>query len=217
MADWNSRLIIKHLFVLNYKSSEKDLNKVIDIAVVTTDGKYVEYEFRITQNDLTFFTVSRFKSLFADFQFTPNSDVCFYDNIREKHPLYMFVSIIAQQMMFPIKWISADKIVGRIGSLFPHYLNKPVTPGHYKNVRKGCLRNIHLIWKRVIRNGRCPWITADYDAYLNTVAQKMRARKRLLRLGAWYQVLKTNQSAKVKKSAEKRKERLKSGIDGPEF
>lgn len=166
-----------------------DGNTMIDIAIITENGSYVEYEMRWVKDVMTFDVAKRIRMFFTDYRFTPKTDLCVMDIMQEKEPLYEYFQFLAQQIGFKIHRVNLDKITARLKSQIPRITIVNERDLDEKSPNAASIR-LNRIWQNMVSRGRCRWISKQYDQHLQTVSSYIRKHKKILRVGAYYQALK---------------------------
>lgn len=171
---------IRNMFISMVPAYGGDSGSIYDVAILTPEDGYVEYELRFCYNRMTHVAFDTIKSLLSDYRFTRKSEVCMTDNVPDKNPLRMYISILAQQMEFTVRSASAKKISDRLCGII-HGIKKRIT---YDRELKN--QHIGVIWNYLVETGKCGWITQAYDEYLAKLGSQQRRRKKLVRIGAYY-------------------------------
>jgi hypothetical protein len=86
---------IRNMFISMIPNYGEESGSIFDIGILTPEDGYIEYELRFHYNKITNTAFDTIKSLLTDYRFTNNSEVCMTDNILERNPLYMYLSILA--------------------------------------------------------------------------------------------------------------------------
>lgn len=171
---------IRNMFVSMIPDYGKEIGAMYDIAILTPNDQYIEYEFRFCYNRMTHVAYNTIKSLLVDYRFTNNSEVCMTDNIPHKNPLYMYLAILAQQIEFNICHASIKKISDRLCGI-TWGIKKRITDD-----RELTRPHIATIWNYLVESGKCGWVTPAYNDYIFTLNSQQRRRKKLVRIGAYY-------------------------------
>lgn len=175
-----TKIHIKFLFIQHYYKS----NRIVDIAIITNDYKYIEYELEFRQKHITVYVANRIRNLFADFIIDSTTDVCFYENIKFDEPLYVYLQLLAQHIRFNMHKVNVTQMtrqICKVHNLVGTRKASSITSWHMlKAWNKMCERNI------------CQWITKQYADYLYLQSKTFQRRKILLRFGAYYMVIKAH-------------------------
>ena len=171
---------IRNMFVSMVPGYGEDVGWIYDVAILTPSDGYVEYELRFCYNRMTHVAFQTIKSLLSDYRFTAESEVCTTDNVPEKNPLAMYLSILSQQMGFKVLSASPKKISDRLCGVIRGV--KKAVAGDKSQDRM----HFGVIWKYLVESGSCKWITPAYDQYLKGLNGQRRRRKKLVRIGAYY-------------------------------
>lgn len=98
---------------------------------------------------MTKYVAKRVRSLFEPYLIDGTTDIMVNDLLDEDHPLYQYFMILRQHIGFKLSSLDADRIVNRI---------------HYFYTRKTAKRSkMKGVWKMVVEDGSCPWITRNVD------------------------------------------------------
>lgn len=162
---------IRNMFVSASPNYGETFCSIYNVAILTPQDGYIEYELRFCHNRLSFAAVETIKSLLVDYRFTRESEVCMTDGVHERNPLSMYFGILAQQIGFKIFRASEKKMSARLCSLL------------------GCAGGkfwLGSVWRLLVKSGKCKWITPAYDEYLRRESGDIMRRKRLVRVGAYY-------------------------------
>lgn len=163
---------IRNMFVSASPNYGEDSCCIYNVAILTPSDGYIEYELRFCHNRMTFDAIETIKSLLVDYRFTRESEACLTDSVPEKNPLRMYLGILAQQIGFKVLVVSEKKIQNRLCGLL------------------GCGSDdeqwLGAVWRRLLKSGRCRWITPAYDEHLRRERGDVRRRMRLVRVGAYY-------------------------------
>lgn len=196
MSGIKKRIQLAGIFVQHFQNGHK--LGVHDIAFVTVNGDYIEYEITLRQDRLlTPLLVKKLTKLMSDYQITPNTDICLMEDVSKTDPIRMYLRIVCQQMRTNVKTITLKQMIGRICSYSHNLVSKRV-------IESVQIANyVNRIWIKLVERKRCKWINAEYGEYLNTRNwHKFRLRKQLLRIGAFYILLKIRVSKRMKNPAE---------------
>jgi len=130
-------------------------NKFLHIAILDSKMQYIEYDIEIRHDYLTPFVGVRLRSLFLPYYLSHESEVIFENTFNLQHPFYLYMSFIKQHVDFNLRTTTADKMLGRVAA----YYNIPLV----KDWANTTPCNINKIWRRLLKNGKCPWVNKEYD------------------------------------------------------
>lgn len=175
----NAKIEIKYLFLERSMSGKSNLT---NIGILTVDGKYIEYEIKIIQKNITKYVAQRIRQLFFPYKLTRNSSVIISDTYDENEPLYMYLRFIRQHLQFNLNVVDVDQIVSRIS-----HWHKQVFSKSKKKINKYFLNRL---WDWLVKQKRCMWINQAYDMKLKMMSQNKAREKKILRLGIYYMIVK---------------------------
>lgn len=180
------RINVKCVFVLNYTEHSKDRCTAFDMAFLTEDRKYVEYQAVTRGTAVTPDVQSQYLSIMSEYQLTARTRV-FFCGVGDGEPIRLIFKAFAQPLGIKIRNVTAEDVVKRICHSHPSILNKCDGAGRYRADRRPKKYYLQRVWRSLIRKGVCPWITDAYDQHLRRRGyREYRYRKQLLRLGAYY-------------------------------
>lgn len=110
------RIPIRCLVISKYKQVDKNKRPTqYDIAIITPDSKYVEYEISIRHEYLAPCVMEKLRSLFVEYRFDSNTHVCFIGDIAETEPIYMYIQCLSLYIGFSTRCTTLEKVLTRIG------------------------------------------------------------------------------------------------------
>lgn len=126
--------------------------------------------------------------MMVDWQLTPRSKIYFHENISKKAAVRTIFKPVAQQFRIQVRNVTTEGMMRRLCHIHGCFANKYRRRlGRYSNDVKGGKYHLWKVWRKVVENGACPWITKEYDAYLMKRGYaEIRRRKQILRLGMYY-------------------------------
>ena len=167
MGGLNDRIALKCVFVSNYTEHSKDRCTAFDIAFLTENNRYVEYQIVTRGEAVTPDVQSQYMSLMSEYQLTARSRI-FFCGIGEKEPVRLIFRAFAQPLGIKIRNVTADTMVKRVC----HIRQSLINPYDAKRRRYGKTRttpkrhHLQRVWRRIIELKLCPWITDAYDQHL---------------------------------------------------
>lgn len=196
----HQKIEIKYMFLQRSVSGKSNMT---NIGLLTVDGRYLEYEIKINQKNITWYVASRIRQLFLPYKLTRDSAVIISDAYDEKEPLYMYLRFIRQHIQFNLNIVDVDQIVSRIA-----HWHKQIFSKSKKNINKYFLNRL---WDWLVQSKRCPWINEQYDFKIKNMSLYRAREKKILRIGIYYMIVKQhimdlNYKSKIKRLAEKQKE-----------
>ena len=90
----SDRINIKCMLVLNYTEHSKDRCTSFDIAFLTEDRKYVEYQLATRKTKVTPVVQSQYMSLMSEYQLTARSRI-YFCGIGRKEPVRLILRAMA--------------------------------------------------------------------------------------------------------------------------
>lgn len=185
---------IKYLFIhqLNKTST------VLDIGLLTDDFKYFDCQIRYSGDNLSLQLQYKLQKAFYPFQFTSKTDIMYSDTLPTWNPIIRYLHILSSQFLFKMRKTSHVNIPRRITSLHKSY-------GKHVAVKDVNMYDIKEIWRKIVKNNRCPWITEDVDKILATYRENSTfcRRKKFIRLALYYMLVKQHLYYQTKKYSKK--------------
>lgn len=206
MSIFGDKVNIRYIYFSTYKETHRTKNCVVDVAILTEDMKYAEYELNTRKNEVTQTVLSQYHSLMADWQLTPRSKIYFHENVGKKAAARIIFKPVAQQFRIQVRNVTTEGLVRRLCHIHGCFANKyRKRLKKYSNDVKGGKYHLWKVWRKVVDHGACPWITKEYDAYLMKRGYaEIRRRKQILRLGMYY-ILESNIKSQYDKRSKARK------------
>lgn len=208
--DFSGRIPIKCLFISKYVKTRSKNPCQYDIAIITPDDKYIEYELVVRQQLLTPFVASRIKQLFSEYRIGYDTSVCITDTILESDPIYVYLTCLGQQIGFDVHTAGVEKILQRIQS-YRYYIFK------FKPGMKARRCDLQKIWRKMVETKLCPWITDRYNERLMKMSDIKIYKKQIIRLGGYYMLIKRHMLERDKKSKAKRRKRENLNSENAEY
>lgn len=187
MANVGDRINLKCVLVSNYTEHSKDRCTAFDIAFLTENNRYVEYQLVTRGEAVTPEVQGQYMSLMSEYQLMARTRI-FFCGIGEKEPVRLIFRAFAQPLGIKIRNITPDCIVKRICHLHENFINKyDKKLGRYRKDKKPKKYYLQQVWRKLVKQGLCPWITDAYDQHLKKRRyREYRYRKQLVRLGMYY-------------------------------
>ena len=173
------KIVLKYIFAYKSSSSKKTMTQ---LAFLTDDDRYIEYELSFQKKDITKYVAKRIRSLFNLYEVNSKTEVVFNREYDVDSPLYMYMMFLQQHLRFNLRTVTTEVILRGIVAYHQSYLKV-----HGLEVTKNYANKL---WSKVVENNACSWITQKYDEYLSTLSAYKRRDKKILRLGVYYIVLK---------------------------
>ena len=151
---------------------------VYDIAVVTDDMRYIEYEVVQKQKHLTKYVAKRLIDLMASYTIDDKTTVLMQDTVEHLSPLHLYFKILHQHINFKFETVDLDRATRRVSVQL-------LRAKKYSEVNK---KYFNKLWSKLIKNKSCPWITQCIDNKLQNLSKSNAKRKRMLRFFAYYMV-----------------------------
>lgn len=188
MGVFDGKLNIKYIYFCSYTERAVPRSTRIDVAILTEDNRYAEYELGTRKLEMTPGVQATYHSLMADWQLTPRSKVYFHENIKKNEPVRMLFKAMSQQFKIMQRTVTTDGMIRRLCHIHANFINrKSRRQGKYIMKREGNRLYLQKVWRKVVKTSLCPWITKEYDAYLDSRGyMEIKRRKQLLRLGMYY-------------------------------
>lgn len=164
------------MFIARFCLSGRQRN-LYDIAIVTDDMRYIEYEVVQKHQHLTKYVAKRLMDLMASYTIDSKSTILLQDTVDHLSPLHLYFKILHQHINFKFDTVSLDRAARRVSV---SVLSKKDSEVDRKYFNK--------LWNRIIRNKSCPWITQNIDNKLQNLSYNVAKRKRTLRFFAYYMV-----------------------------
>lgn len=153
-----------------------------NIGVLDDNYNYYEHQLMMKVESITPFAYKSLNKLFNNYSITKETEIDILDNISRQTPLYMYLSIINQQVFANIRFVSIDMIPRRIATYHKTYLGKKAS-----NVTK---YSIERLWAKLVELEKCPWITKEIDKSFELLSAIARKRQIILRMGLYYCIVK---------------------------
>ena len=178
---------VRYMLVSNYTERANQRCGMFDIAFLTEDGRYVEYEVNTRKTQMTPRVQAQYHSIMADYQMTPRTKL-YFRNVGKDEPVRMIFKAVAQQLGILMHNLDVDKMVRRLCHIHPCFINKlSRRTGRYAKKREGHGYFLQQVWRKIVAGGLCPWITAAYDEHISSRGyREYKYRKQLVRLGMYY-------------------------------
>ena len=180
----SKKIHIKHIFIARagFANSSEHVHYV---SMLTDNLKYIDYEFIVKQTSLSFSLSYRIIQLMQPFCIDKNTTVVLHDSVKEFSPLHLYFIILHQHIPFTLQYgISTASLVRRICSFHHTYVkNKKCSEINEQYFNK--------VWKKLVKHKACSWINANIDAQIQQHGDKVRRRKQLARVGAYYMVIRS--------------------------
>ena len=187
MANVSDRIPLKCVFVSNYTEHSKDRCTAFDVAFLTEANRYVEYQPVPRGQAVTPEVQGQYMSLMSEYQLTARTRI-FFCGVGEKEPIRLIFRAFAQPLGIKIRNVTPDAIVRRICHLHENFINKyDKKLGRYRKDKEPKKYYLQQVWRKLIKQELCPWITAAYDQHIRKRGyREYRYRKQLVRLGMYY-------------------------------
>ena len=200
MAVEDSRPEAKSLFVSKHiKQRHKGKRpSQYDIAVMAPGDKYVEYDVMVIPGGITVDVANRLGQLFGAWRITGRTLVCVSEDVRDDDPVKVYLQILGRHLGFSVYRVRLSVVVNRILSKYPGLLPPPRTlPNRKHREYKDHRKLIQRVWRGFVKAGICPWITEDYDRNMRRDLTQYKAyKKQLLRISAFYMLVRLSQKRK---------------------
>lgn len=186
----SDKKLISYIFI--NKMKEKEAGAIVNLL---TDN----YEFHqlIIKFNVIKFRPAIFPKLdlfFKQFRFDKNTSIGILNVFNKTDALYIWLHTIAVNNGANMKLVKPDEIARRIFSLHPSYLK-----GNHKQSEIG-VNYYNKLWKKIVINERCPWITKEIDEQVELMSYNLKKREQTSRLGLYYLMVKKFIYSSVKKS-----------------
>ena len=173
---------IKCLFI--YKvSPEESKRRHYEISLLTDDLTYYDCTLKLDATAISPFVWKKLRYAFLPFQFTPTTKVCLTGTPLSKYePFMLWLLILKEQIQFTTYHVDYMRVPKRISSYHRAYLKRKdaeIKPKH-----------IQVLWDKIIKYDKCPWITEEIDETLKTYSPTFYKRKQYIRLAAYYMLVK---------------------------
>lgn len=183
----------KHIRCL-YIHRDKRKNMTYDLGLLTDDFTYYDCTIKTKYKDITTDFWLKMRYTYHPFQFSKNTEICISNTISVYEPIGFYHKILQEQLYFNMKFIDINMVPRRIAAQHPSYLNKKSS----KNIN---VRDINKLWEKILKYGKCPWITDEVEPALiqyNGIAYFKR--KQFVRMAMYYMLVKKHIYNRVKKS-----------------
>lgn len=191
----------KHIRCMFITKVDKNTT-LYDLALLTDDFQFFFCELRTRYVDLTSDFWLKVRKMLGPYQFSKTTDVQLTNNITPFEPIYIYLNIIQSQTYFNMRTVTPLKVIKGIKRYHATYVQHK-----HATVKKHCMTDMPKLWAKLLKYNKCPWITQEVDDWINAQTPHVKKRHMFLRLGVYYILVKQYLFNKVRRSAEKAKQR----------
>lgn len=171
-----------------------------DLGLLTDDFTYYDCTVKTKYKDLTTDFWLKMRYMYHAYQFSKTTEICISNTISVYEPIGYYHKILQEQIYFNMKFVDVNMIPRRIAAQHPSYLNG-------KSAKDITTRDINKLWEKILKYGKCPWITEEVEpALVNYNGVAYFKRKQFVRMAMYYMLVKKHLYNKNKHSDQMKRE-----------
>ena len=184
-----SKKHIKCLFIAKLREG----SSLYDLGLITDDFKFYSCEIQTRHDSITTNLWLKLRHSFQPFQISSQTDIMLSKTISVYEPIAYYFKILQEQIHFNMRTVDHLQIPRRIVTYHPSYLN-------HKKLQSISRPDIDRLWKKILENNDCPWITSIIDRTIEMSYKTYKYRHQFLRLALYYMLIKQHFYKKLKNS-----------------